>query len=257
MLLGGGRALLLQIAHPLIGEAVYEHSYFREKPLTRLRHTLDLTYTMAFGSRDEVLQAARTINRRHRPVKGALSEEVGQHARGAAYNALDPELGAWVLATLIEGALTLYSRFVGPLNDDMKQAYYDDLKRIGNLLGVSQALLPDTFTGLQDYMNTMITDGHVVVSRRARSMAPYVLSLHKPYLLPGAYPYARLTIALLPPVIREQFGFKLSRTEARLAELFVAGVRRSLPVLPSRLRYISYYHRAQHLLKQHQAALGE
>jgi hypothetical protein len=36
LLLGGGRALLLQVAHPLVAAGVAEHSNFRTAPLTRL-----------------------------------------------------------------------------------------------------------------------------------------------------------------------------------------------------------------------------
>ena len=41
LLLGGGRALLLQIAHPLVAAGVGAHSDFRTDPLGRLQRTLD------------------------------------------------------------------------------------------------------------------------------------------------------------------------------------------------------------------------
>src|SRR6266545_3466926 len=41
LLLGGGRALLLQVAHPLVAAGVAEHSGFREDPWRRLEGTMN------------------------------------------------------------------------------------------------------------------------------------------------------------------------------------------------------------------------
>ena len=46
LLLGGGRALLLQVAHPLVAAGVAQHSNYREDPFGRLYRTLD-TVTMS------------------------------------------------------------------------------------------------------------------------------------------------------------------------------------------------------------------
>ena len=73
LLLGGGRALLLQIAHPLVAAGVAAHSEFERAPLARLRRTLDLTLTTVFGSAAE----ARTSGSRHR----ARAHPRPRHAR--------------------------------------------------------------------------------------------------------------------------------------------------------------------------------
>ncbi len=70
ILLGGARALLMQIAHPLVAESVYEHSYVFTKPYLRLKRTLDLTLSMVFGTVEEVQQATDEIYRVHRPATG-------------------------------------------------------------------------------------------------------------------------------------------------------------------------------------------
>ena len=58
LLLGGGRALLMQLAHPLVAKGVAEHSDFRRDPFARLRRTLDATYAIVFGSEAEARAAA-------------------------------------------------------------------------------------------------------------------------------------------------------------------------------------------------------
>lgn len=61
MLLGGGRALLLQLAHPKVAAGVFEHSDFRDDPMKRLRRTLDATLALIFGTTEEAGRAARGI----------------------------------------------------------------------------------------------------------------------------------------------------------------------------------------------------
>jgi uncharacterized protein (DUF2236 family) len=82
LLLGGGRALLLQIAHPLVAAGVAEHSGFEQAPLQRLWRTLDLSLTVTFGSAAEALAAVRRIEGVHAHVRGELAEAVGPFRRG-------------------------------------------------------------------------------------------------------------------------------------------------------------------------------
>src|SRR5439155_27288302 len=57
-LLGGGRALLLQVAHPLVAAAVAAHSPLRAEPLVRLPPTLDLMLTLVFADAAHALAAS-------------------------------------------------------------------------------------------------------------------------------------------------------------------------------------------------------
>ena len=50
LLASGPRALLLQLAHPLIAEGVNQHSDFRNDPWTRLRRTVKSYLTIVYGS---------------------------------------------------------------------------------------------------------------------------------------------------------------------------------------------------------------
>ena len=80
LLLGGGRALLMQVAHPKVAAGVADHSDFQRDPLARLNRTLELSLALSFGSANEVRAAARQINRVHERVAGE------------GYSALDPDL---------------------------------------------------------------------------------------------------------------------------------------------------------------------
>ena len=60
LLLGGGRALLMQLAHPQVAAGVDEHSDFRAHPIRRLRRTILMTMAIVFGDRETALGAALT-----------------------------------------------------------------------------------------------------------------------------------------------------------------------------------------------------
>src|SRR5512147_235711 len=99
LLLGGGRALLLQVAHPLVAAGVAAHSQFQHAPLERLWRTLDLMLTITFADAAHAVAAVRQIERVHAAVRGRLDSNVGPFPRGTCYDANDPELLLWVHAT--------------------------------------------------------------------------------------------------------------------------------------------------------------
>src|SRR5579884_1044739 len=68
LLLGAGRAVLMQLAHPLVAAGVAQHSSFMVDPLGRSIRTVEFTQVMAFGMRAEVHSMARTVNGLHANV---------------------------------------------------------------------------------------------------------------------------------------------------------------------------------------------
>ncbi|HKD76938.1 MAG TPA: oxygenase MpaB family protein, partial [Ktedonobacterales bacterium] len=116
LMIGGGRAVLMQLAHPLVAAGVDAFSAYRSDPWRRFQETLMMSEALTFGTRGEANAAARTINRMHYHVRGQLSTSAGAFAAATPYHAHDPDLLFWVLATLIDTALSLYPRLVGPLS---------------------------------------------------------------------------------------------------------------------------------------------
>src|SRR5262245_7172864 len=95
LLLGAGRALLLQMAHPLVAAGVAEHSRFAQDPLGRLFRTLDSSYALVFGDRAAATAAVRRMDAVHGRVRGVLDEPVGRFQAGTPYDATDPLLRLW------------------------------------------------------------------------------------------------------------------------------------------------------------------
>ena len=105
VLLGWGRAILLQLAHPLVAAGVHDHSSVRATPwaaATRLHTTVRAMLALTFGTDAERQHALYGIQQIHRRVRGHLPTAVGAWAAGTAYSAEDPALVLWVHLTLLE-----------------------------------------------------------------------------------------------------------------------------------------------------------
>jgi uncharacterized protein (DUF2236 family) len=221
VLVGGGRALLMQIAHPAVAAGVAEHSNFQAAPFRRLVRTLQPTLAMAFGEPHEVEAAASAINRVHRRV------------RGPGYSATEPELLFWVLATLIDSALRVHGRFLRPLPPEDAEAYYQDMLTLGELLGVRRDLAPADIAGFRSYVKDMVQ--RIEVSPAGRRIARDIFG--PPLIYTPAGPLMKeITAGLLPEPLRCQFGFSWGPGRERALSLLAGTTRRWLPRVPPRLR---------------------
>src|SRR3712207_2866998 len=77
LLLGGGRALILQVAHPLVAAGVAAYSNYREDPWGRLYRTLDITTRIVFGDTETAREASGRLERMHSRVRGETTEPGG------------------------------------------------------------------------------------------------------------------------------------------------------------------------------------
>jgi len=97
-IIGGLRALLVQLLHPLAMAGVADHSQFRDDPLGRLQRTSAYVTGTTLGSTREALALVRRVRAVHRKVKGATPD-------GRSYRANDPHLLAWVSIALTSSFL--------------------------------------------------------------------------------------------------------------------------------------------------------
>jgi uncharacterized protein (DUF2236 family) len=239
LLAGWGRAILLQLAHPLIAEGVAAHSGFRSgRRLPRLARTLRAMLTLTFGAPDEVARVARTINGIHDRVHGTLPTAAGTFAAGRRYSAHDPALLAWVQATLVDSLLSTYELFVAPLTSEERDRYCDESCAIESLLGMPPGYLPRSTGELRAYLEGELASGRIAVTDTARTLArdilyPPAYVVGRPLLALGRLP----TIGLLPTEIRRGYGLAWGPTRERALRGVAALSRGLLPVLPSAVRY--------------------
>ena len=232
-ILGGGRALVLEVAHPFVAAAVAEHSAFRADPFGRLQRTLAAMQTITFAELPAALEAARAVERAHAHVRGRLPEPAGRFPAGTPYSGRDTEAIRWVWATLADTAWLLYERFVAPLGAAECEAYYAEHRVLARLLGVPSALVPRDWGAFRCYFDAMVEGDLLAVTALAREIA--TTALHAPGGAGAARRVRSLTAGLLPPRLRQAFGLPWDEVRQQRFDALISEVR-ALRVGPPRAR---------------------
>jgi uncharacterized protein (DUF2236 family) len=116
-IVGGLRALLMQLLHPLAVAGVAEHSRYREDAVGRLQRTSAYVVGTAFGALPEVRAVAAEVRGVHRRVRGVAPD-------GRAYSAEDPHLLTWVSVALTSSFLATHRAYGrGSLPDGGEDAF--------------------------------------------------------------------------------------------------------------------------------------
>lgn len=221
LLLGGGRALLMQIAYPAVAQGVAEHSRYQTDRTARLLRTLQGILALVYGTHEEASKAAAGINRIH------------GHVNGEDYTALDPKLLVWVLSTLIDTAVEMHERFLGPIEAAELSRYYEEMVALGGHLGIPAGAMPPDIDAMREYVDELCRT--LSVTPQARRIAEHLF-----LPLPGTGPAMALmrqcTAGVLHPHLRDGYG--LTWGPAREAQLRVLQSlsRRVLPRLPLPIR---------------------
>ncbi len=237
VLLGGTRAVLMQIAHPLVALGVGNHSSYMTDPFGRAERTFLLGEKLTFGSSRTARQAARTINNLHKHVHGHLPADAGAFANGTRYDARDPELLLWVHATLVDTLLLSYQVFVGPLTHAEEEQYYQESKGVARLLGLTEEQMPQGIDDLKQYVYKMVHSDQLAPTLQARELA--YQTLFPPAsgtLRPLMHLNLNITNALLPQPVREIYSLEWSASQQRAFELSARSARLVVPRMPATLR---------------------
>lgn len=200
------RAVLMQIAHPLVAAGVAEHSHFRKHRLARLYRTSLAAAAITFGTEDVAFRAVRSINRKHQKVHGVLREPAGIFPAGTPYDANDPELKLWVLNTITDSTLLVYDLFVSRLSIEDRERYYADSLKVADLFGIPRRIAPESYHDFRVYMDRMLNGGIIRVSGEARDIVRALFARTPSGLL--LFAGSTVSIALLPERLREEFGFQ-------------------------------------------------
>jgi uncharacterized protein (DUF2236 family) len=242
--LGGGRALLLQLAHPWVAAAIAEHSHTLGNPIGRFHRTFATVFSLVFGSLDQALASSRRLHRRHAAIEGFLPAAIGRFAASSRYRANDIAALQWVHATLAETALLVHDLVLVPLTNEEREQYYAENKLFAQMFGIPTACLPSDWTAFAAYNRSMVESEILTVSPVAREIAAQVLAGAGSWLY-APYWYRALTARMLPARLRQEFGLNEGSAERKRAERALACIRRIYPVLPERLRYVGPYHEAK------------
>ncbi len=235
LLLGGGRALLLQVAHPSIAAAVDAHSAYDADPWGRLLRTLQVVTRITFGDTATSEEAARALRRVHGFIAGTRPD-------GTGYRATEPDLLLWVWATLVQTSLLVYTRYVADLLPAEIEDFYAEQQRFAVACGVPEGHWPAGYEAFADYFDEMVASG-LGVGPQARRIAHEVLlpPVPAPLALPArpSFELLRLTTTgLLPASLREDYGLAWGPLRERAFRLSTAAARRTVGIVPPKLRQL-------------------
>ncbi len=251
LLLGGGAALLLQLAHPLVAAGVADHSGFREEPVRRLYRTIRTMQDIIYEDDRTALAASRQVKRVHAAVRGTLKEPTPAYPAGTPYRASDPDLLLWVHSTLLATALKTYEEFMPALSASEREAYYQSSKPVARVLGLTDADLPVDFTAFRDYFQSMVRGPVLALTPTSRTLADQVI--HPPIswfprIAGDALSVA--TAALLPGEIRELYSLRWGPRRRFAWRLLRRSLKESLPLMPNVVRAGRHARRGERRARQ-------
>ena len=237
VLLGWGRAILLQLAHPLVAAAVSQHSDFGTGLIPYLRRTHRTVASMlslSFGTDVQVHQTARRINAIHRRVHGHSEEATPRFPSGTPYSSTDSDLLRWVHITLIDSQIRAYELFVKPMSVEEKDRYCAESANLAPLLNIPPLTLPTNNLELTGQLQDGIRDGSSQVTAVAQALAHDLLFPPGGVLPRSAMAFGRLvTAGLLPPPLREAYVLAWSDEKAAVLDRSARAIRQVRRLTPS------------------------
>jgi uncharacterized protein (DUF2236 family) len=242
LIAAGGVASLLQTSHPKVGQGVRDHSYTFNDPMVRLRNTMGWAYMVVFGTREEAEQISAMVTRMHDGVTGP------------GYEANDPELQVWVASTLFAVAAQAYQMlFRRRFTEDELEEFYQQSKIYATILGCPENAMPATYRDFREYYARMV--GTLQINDASRYIADGVLYPRNlpPVLRPGLVPIRLITSGLMPPAIREQYGWKWNAFREIQFHLLMMGLSLVYPRMPRRVRTLPreiYMYQARKILRK-------
>lgn len=143
MIIGGLRALFLQVMHPLAVAGVAQHSAYRTDPLGRLARTGRFVAATTYGTTVEAERAITTVRAVHERVRGIAAD-------GRPYAATDPALLAWVHNVEVDSFLAGFERYGPGLDAADADRYVAEMAVVGRALGAQD--LPMTVAELREWI---------------------------------------------------------------------------------------------------------
>jgi uncharacterized protein (DUF2236 family) len=238
------QAFVMQVAHPVIDAGVGEHSVYKTDPWGRAERSTKMLWPVVYARPETAIANGVALREFHRPIKG-----VDKH--GKRYHALDPEAYGWVHMTGFDASLRMHELFGRPADASQRQRMFAEWQRLGRILGLREADIPQTEAEYWQHFNRMI-DERLIMGEVASDLLDerQLLETPKPpgsrlpdplwrlllrLIAPGA---RRMVVGTLPGRFRSRFELRWSRWDAWSFGAMRRLLRLVLRLLPERRRYI-------------------
>lgn len=249
LFLGGGRAALLQLAHPYVASAVAQHSTSERDLVGRFQRTFLHVFAIVFGDVASAVASARRVHGLHRTIRGAIDEALGPWPRGHHYEANDEDALLWVHATLVDTAVLVYETCVRKLDDAEREVHYQDTRKFARLFGISDRVLPPDWPSFRRYFDRVVASDTLTIGEAGRRMGAFLLTPPNKAVAPMWKWYAVVTAGLLPEHVRRGFGMRWGRRDRALSAATLTALRATWRRLPPQVRFLPAYLDARRRLR--------
>ncbi len=258
LFLGGGS--LLQVAHPVVGKGVGDHSTFKVDPHGRLQRSIALLWPVVYNTPAGVREYGRKLRQMHRDIKGTGYD-------GKPYHALQVEPYLWVHMTAYTGFLSV-AEFVGDeLSDAQREQLFVEWRQMGRQMGIRDRDLPADTKAYWAEMERMIAeklernetfdflnDRKYFVERPAPPgwrLPEFVWRMVRMPLGNAAWLCARWS---MPASFRKKFGIPWTEVDRRLLRAVSETLQVIWPRLPERIRWLPPAYEAIRHFREHPEA---
>jgi uncharacterized protein (DUF2236 family) len=231
-------ALLLQVAHPVVGAGVSQHSTFTKAPWRRLIRTIQSTNCLIFASAEKAAAEAARLRHVHGPIRGV--DEAGR-----SYRALDVDAYAWVHLTLAYAFVTAQRLFAQPPDPDQLDRFYQEWRAVGEILRLPPDRVPSDWPEFDAYFGRMVSG----TLEPTRAVADLLAALTHPQPPVPAVPAVlwrpaaqgagrisyRFAIGTIPQVLRDRLRLDWTPADERRFEREVGWLRTAFSLTPQPL----------------------
>ncbi|MFD5831178.1 oxygenase MpaB family protein [Lentzea sp. NPDC060358] len=230
-----GRAVLMQVAHPVIAAAVRDG--YRADPFARLTRTITSSQLRLFGGERAAGEAQRLV-KWHARIPGA-----------------DEELFRWVHATSFDSLLTAYRLLRPRLPALHEQQLYREWRDTGRSLGIRS--MPGDLGSLREYLDDVVASQLVRTDGVGGLLEAFELRSgrapggeHLPRALwPVVRPVAArvlpdFAVGTLPPALRDKLRLEWTDRDARRLARWIRAIRAMSACVPDSLLHYPMPYRA-------------
>ena len=246
-MIAGFRALILQALHPpsMWGTAQNSALMDPRAAWARLGRTIEFVRVRTYGTHDEVERVGRRVRNLHSRLSG-LNLDTGEMFPVDA-----PENLLWVHMGEVDSYLDVALRAGVPLTAADADAFVDEQRRAGAVVGLDPARIPASVAEMRAYYARMRRQIYACREAKEGLRRLFNPTVPRPWLplklaAPGV---ATLVVATLPRWARRMYGLPATPLEDAWATGWLKALYQGTRVVPEAWRYSPDARRARELTR--------